>query len=768
VILSDGGQVSTLGVVSLGEQIYGHGRATITGFGSRWSASSIEVGDNGIGELVVIGGGEVTSTTLALGVTALGTGVADFVGTGTRVAVIDAQVAGSGNGALRVRDSAEFEVDGNLQINTAGALDIDGGAVYVGGDFSNSGTLNFTNGLLRVAGAFQPHAAAADYLINGSSVNDLPILDLIGTGTTTNISSLTVGSGRRGELRVRQGRFLDLGSNNLNIGSGPGGEGSVSIESGSELQTTALNVGGQGATPGGAGTFNITDSIVIAGTVRLFSDGEINFDGGTFIIGTIAALNGQFNWTSGELSISGLSSLPEGTASKLLGPERILRSGQKLTSFGTVDVAAPIVVDGGHLNLSTLTNNSTLEVHRGIVEGTAILVNYGFIQLNGPLAELRGSLIHNEHTIRGSGLINGDLSNTSTGQVQLIAGERLRLGGGSNSNFGHISVLGGELQVDGPLDNGASTGLISARDAILRFDQVTNNGSMAFSNGTVDVYGDITQSVGGRITVSNGGIANFYDDVNVLVGAANVQATALGSTVSRVVFFGSYNGGVSGGGQAFIEGDHRPGASPGLVEFGGDVFYGPFASLEIELGGDIKGTSYDSVAAAGSVSLGGTLDVSLLDAFTPALGDSFEILTAAGGVTGMFDFMLLPDLGPQLGMDVIYGANSVTLAVVPSLPGDYNNDGIVNAADYVLFRKLEGTTNTLPNDAIGGTIGPAHYGQWSAHFGQSLGSGSLSNSNVPEPATWMLVMVGAAANLIHRYRAAAYHLNSFVPEVRRQ
>jgi hypothetical protein len=430
----------------------------------------------------------------------------------------------------------------------------------------------------------------------------------------------------------------------------------------------------------------------------------------------------------------------------LLGPEKILHSGQKLTSFGTVDVAAPIVVDGGHLNLSTLTNSSTLEIHRGIVEGTAILVNYGFIQLNGPLAELRGSLIHNEHTIRGSGLINGELSNTSTGQVQLIAGERLRLGGGSNSNFGHISVLGGELQVDGSLSNGASTGLISARDAILRFDQVTNNGSMAFSNGTVDVYGDITQAVGGRITVSNGGIANFYDDVNVLVGAANVQATALGSTVSRVVFFGSYNGGVSGGGQAFIEGDHRPGASPALVEFGGDVFYGPFANLEIELGGDIKGTSYDSVAAAGSVSLGGTLDVSLLDAFSPALGDSFEILSAAGGVSGVFDSMLFPDLGPQLAMDVIYGANSVTLAVVPALPGDYNNDGTVDAADYVVFRKFEGTTNMLPNDAIGGTIGPAHYGQWSAHFGQTAGSGSTVSAHgaVPEPTGALLLIIGAS------------------------
>ena len=43
------------------------------------------------------------------------------------------------------------------------------------------------------------------------------------------------------------------------------------------------------------------------------------------------------------------------------------------------------------------------------------------------------------------------------------------------------------------------------------------------------------------------------------------------------------------------------------------------------------------------------------------------------------------------------------------LPGDYNNNGVVDAADYALWRANQGTNHALPNDAIGGTIGQ---GEW--------------------------------------------------------
>ena len=50
------------------------------------------------------------------------------------------------------------------------------------------------------------------------------------------------------------------------------------------------------------------------------------------------------------------------------------------------------------------------------------------------------------------------------------------------------------------------------------------------------------------------------------------------------------------------------------------------------------------------------------------------------------------------------------LAAEPTLPGDFNHDGTVDAADYIVWRKTDGT--------------PAGYNTWRANFGQPAGSGS--------------------------------------------
>jgi hypothetical protein len=68
----------------------------------------------------------------------------------------------------------------------------------------------------------------------------------------------------------------------------------------------------------------------------------------------------------------------------------------------------------------------------------------------------------------------------------------------------------------------------------------------------------------------------------------------------------------------------------------------------------------------------------------------------------------------------------------PALAGDYNADGFVDAADYIVWRKGLSTTYA-PND----------YNAWRANFGQSAGSslGVRSNAPVPEPATWLQLIL---------------------------
>jgi beta-glucanase (GH16 family) len=80
------------------------------------------------------------------------------------------------------------------------------------------------------------------------------------------------------------------------------------------------------------------------------------------------------------------------------------------------------------------------------------------------------------------------------------------------------------------------------------------------------------------------------------------------------------------------------------------------------------------------------------------------------------------------------------------LPSDYNNDELVDAGDYVVWRKTVGE-NGIGLDADGsgnGTIGPEDYQVWSAGFAEPdlPGAASLAALHMPEPAASVLMIVG--------------------------
>jgi hypothetical protein len=86
--------------------------------------------------------------------------------------------------------------------------------------------------------------------------------------------------------------------------------------------------------------------------------------------------------------------------------------------------------------------------------------------------------------------------------------------------------------------------------------------------------------------------------------------------------------------------------------------------------------------------------------------------------------------------------------------GDYNDDGIVDAADYVIWRTSLSDGVALPANEVSGigTTDDADYGDWRDNFGnvEATGSGTgLSGGaslTVPEPATSMMIFtVGGAA-----------------------
>jgi hypothetical protein len=96
-------------------------------------------------------------------------------------------------------------------------------------------------------------------------------------------------------------------------------------------------------------------------------------------------------------------------------------------------------------------------------------------------------------------------------------------------------------------------------------------------------------------------------------------------------------------------------------------------------------------------------------------------------------------------------------ATVPgaALTADYNHNGVVDAADYIIWRNNVGATGTpgsVPGDGTGdGVVDQNDYNLWRSTFGlTSGGGGSLSGASVPEPSTGLLaflISIACAASI---------------------
>jgi hypothetical protein len=72
---------------------------------------------------------------------------------------------------------------------------------------------------------------------------------------------------------------------------------------------------------------------------------------------------------------------------------------------------------------------------------------------------------------------------------------------------------------------------------------------------------------------------------------------------------------------------------------------------------------FDAFPVSAAATLDGNLNIKLGDSYEPALGETFEILTAAS-VDGTFATVNGTAIVAGRKFDVIYGANNVTLKVV--------------------------------------------------------------------------------------------------------
>jgi formylglycine-generating enzyme required for sulfatase activity len=111
-----------------------------------------------------------------------------------------------------------------------------------------------------------------------------------------------------------------------------------------------------------------------------------------------------------------------------------------------------------------------------------------------------------------------------------------------------------------------------------------------------------------------------------------------------------------------------------------------------------------------------------------------------------------------------------------TIPGDYNIDGQVDAADYTIWRNSLGSTNDLRanGDNTGASmnvIDAADYDFWKTHFGEPAGAAAAAAQSVPEPTTLLLLILGIALLTTARsptarglaHQPAPPHLDQFAP-----
>lgn len=116
-------------------------------------------------------------------------------------------------------------------------------------------------------------------------------------------------------------------------------------------------------------------------------------------------------------------------------------------------------------------------------------------------------------------------------------------------------------------------------------------------------------------------------------------------------------------------------------------------------------------------------------------------------LTGLHAMQSIDAFGINLGAhatNLLMDVDNVQFTTVNGVPGDYNGNGVVDMADYVLWRNggpLQNEVNTP------GTVDASDYDAWRARFGNTSGSGSLSGAAVPEPTGMAMMLVAAVGTL---------------------
>ncbi|MCC7475905.1 MAG: autotransporter-associated beta strand repeat-containing protein [Pirellulales bacterium] len=665
---------------------------------------------------------------------------------------------------------------------------ITGGSIQVAGsmNFSGAGNVTLSNSDTTVNGSLST-SGAGNVTISTGSLTVNSTLTLGGTGTVTFANSFSTNT---------LPATMNLNSGNLAFD-----------------RTDDLSLTNQLA---GAGTFRKqnTNTVTLTGNSSSFS-GAFVVESGTLRtsgVGTLGSSSGGTTVMNGATLDVG----DNGNTTVFDGSEAV-----SIVGTGVGDIGALTSTQGNsetHINQLTLTGDAKISA-RGSVAGRSYMwIDGPGAAIHGNGYNLEVEVITANGIPKSDNTeMNWFVGDTNLNNITLSGGNALYLGGattlGLNTGtltFKDHAVLG-FYGNDGAEPN-ASTGLI---DKPMVIDNTTNGGGLAIYRGNKSLSSPITMN--GNLDVA---VYNSTNDTNwkaTLTGplsgpaglSVHLSASSTTSRIGTVVLTGNNNyagtttigggGGLASGVTAAndritlqVNGTHTGGGDYTVAEkatLGGTGSIG--SSILVNTGGTLApganvGTltiaaatlsadailriEYDNSLApkVDQLIVSGALDITnaIVDFDNLGVGNltgaSHVFATyAAGLLTGTFSPTGILDLPTGYAIDYNYlGANQIALVSTGpvGLPGDFNDDGFVDSADYVIWRKNEGTSNPLPNDnGIGGVVGTAHYDLWRGNFGNppGVGSGMGTSAAVPEPTAMALLALTLSAFVCQRRRFIA-------------
>ncbi|TWT35690.1 hypothetical protein KOR34_05840 [Posidoniimonas corsicana] len=691
---------------------------------------------------------------------------------GTGTSQINVPVTWNSDAELDVAAGATLAVLGFSTFNSVNGAENaqfngPGDVYFSGGQVNESTTLNFSGGVVSLDGGGAEGVillGAPDFTIDAPLVINAAELADYGRSVnfpTPQTSELTINANLGGRLDVNlddPNASWTVNSSGVVHVNGDAGFFDPVI-TGSDLNMNGqMNVDGLSrlearVTIGATGVISFNDA---AASIRLSGGDAMNpnrIEGGqvnglgVLASGSTAALYG-FGTIDADIDFNGPNS-------ELRADDGTLTLGGAITDIGEIGTAD----DDGVLDVTnpwTLGVDSVAELRGGELTG-ATITNDGLIVGRGLVS---ARIVNNTVTgVSGGGTLVVDTpANNNNWDGALDTGTLRALGGGrlelhDNADFGYegqVVANGGTVATVGFAFNLAPASTLTLADGgVLESLHATDIGGAVTVNGaapsTLAIDGAVIQSTS---VVNLNADLRLEGDTRVEPGAAFAGGGALINAAGQTLTL------LDGADVDVLvqnEGRVALGASPGQTS-GTDFEQTAAGMLEIELQGTGL-NQYDRMALTGLAQLDGELELSLIGGFNPVLNDAFTILTATS-VAGAFaseDFSLAP-LGAGLAWDVVYNPTNVQVVVVEAalLPGDYNEDGVVDAADYTVWRDNVGApAGTLANDPVGGVIGDAQYNAWRTNYG-AVAAIPAAAAAVPEPTAVVTASVLALMGIALR------------------